>query len=52
MNLLLLNFYFDFDLNNNAIDTIWKDFQKVSENFEKLKDDFYKKEENSDISKT
>ena len=49
---LLLNFYFDFDLNSNAIDTNWKDFQKVSENFEKLKDDFCKIEQNSDTPKT
>ena len=39
---LLLNFYFDFDLNANAIGTNYNDYQQKLENFEKMKNDYCK----------
>ena len=47
---LLLNFYFDFDINNNAIKN--NNFQTVLENFEKIKEDFCNIDETEEIQKT
>ena len=47
---LLLNFYFDFDINTNAM--IDNNFQKSLENFEKIKNDFCKIDEDEDTPKT
>ena len=50
---LLLNFYFDFDINSNVIDVIdGNNFQKVLENFEKSKNDFCNEDENENKQKT
>ena len=47
---LLLNFYFDFDINNNIIEN--NNFQKALENFEKIKNDFCNIDDNDEIQKT
>ena len=47
---LLLNFYFDFDINNNIIEN--NNFQKALENFEKIKKDFCNIDDNDEIQKT
>ena len=47
---LLLNFYFDFDINNNIIEN--NNFQKSLENFEKIKNDFCNIDDNDEIQKT
>ena len=47
---LLLNFYFDFDINNNIIEN--NNFQKALENFEKKKNDFCNIDDNDEIQKT
>ena len=47
---LLLNFYFDFDINNNIIEN--NNFQKALENFEKIKYDFCNIDDNDEIQKT
>ena len=39
---LLLNFYFDFDLKTNAIGANYNDYQEKSENFEKIKNEYCK----------
>ena len=44
----LLNFYFDFDINKNALGTNTNDFLKVMENFEKIKNDCGKNDNNND----
>ena len=50
---LLLNFYFDFDIDSNVIDVIdGNNFQKVLENFEKAKNDFCNEDENENKQKT
>ena len=46
---LLLNFYFDFDINANAM--IENNFQKTLENFEKIKNDFCKIDEDEETPK-
>ena len=43
----LLNFYFDFDLNNNTIEANSNDYQKTNENYEKMRDDYCKIDENN-----
>ena len=45
---LLLNFYFDFDLNKNAIGANVNDFQKEMDNFEKMKEEYCKMDENNE----
>ena len=47
---LLLNFYFDLDINNNIIEN--NNFQKALENFEKIKNDFCNIDDNDEIQKT
>ena len=47
---LLLNFYFDFDINKNIIEN--NNFQKALENFEKIKNDFCNIDDNDEIQKT
>ena len=49
---ILINFYFDFDLNKYAIGTNSDDFPKKLENFEKMKDEYLKKNENDRTEKT
>ena len=44
----LLNFYFDFDINKNALGSNTNDFLKVMENFEKIKNDCGKNDNNND----
>ena len=39
---LLLNFYFDFNLKTNAIGANYNDYQEKSENFEKIKNEYCK----------
>ena len=45
---LLLNFYFDFDINKNALGTNSSEFLKNLDNYEKIKNDYCKKEENNE----
>ena len=45
---ILLNFYFDFDIKNNAINSNSKEYITKMKNYETLKDEYCKK--NSDIS--
>jgi hypothetical protein len=49
---ILINFYFDFDLNKYAIGTNSDEFPKKLENFEKMKDEYLKKNENDITEKT
>ena len=46
---LLLNFYFDFDLNNNALGANYNNYQEKYENFEKKKNDYCKINENKEL---
>ena len=43
---LLLNFYFEFNINKNALGVNNDDFLKIFENFEKIKNDFTKTDNN------
>ena len=45
---LLLNFYFDFDINTTALGANWREFQKNLENYEKIKNDYCKIEPNNE----
>ena len=49
---LLLNFYFDFDLNNNAIGDDSSKYKEVLENYEKIKNDYCKLVENNKDKKS
>jgi len=49
---LLLNFYFDFDLNNNVMGEESSKYMKILENYEKIKNDYCKIDESNKDKKT